>query len=343
MLRVSDLVEVRSAEEILATLDAAGALEQLPFMPEMLSFCGRRYRVSAIAHKTCDTVSNSGGRKLQGTVHLSGLRCDGSAHGGCQAACSIFWKEAWLRRVVPQEAAAALPALRSVGDLTESQLRAGVSHRAPGGEEVFQCQATQLVVFTQPLNWWDFSQYVRDVSSGNHGLLHVVRVLLLAGIKCLQRLPFGYKVSQALYNTVHRLMTGGRSPYVDGAVAHGVLTPQGTLDLQPGELVRVKPLDEIALTLNSENKNRGLSFDPEMARFCGHEYRVRGRITRIVDERTGQMLQMKNPCITLEGVACLGEYSRCRLLCPRAITPYWREIWLQRESPDKVASVGRDR
>jgi hypothetical protein len=30
------------------------------------------------------------------TVHLSDLRCDGSAHAGCQAGCLLFWKEAWL-------------------------------------------------------------------------------------------------------------------------------------------------------------------------------------------------------------------------------------------------------
>ena len=27
------------------------------------------------------------------------LRCDGKAYGGCQAACLIFWKEAWLKPV----------------------------------------------------------------------------------------------------------------------------------------------------------------------------------------------------------------------------------------------------
>ena len=34
-LRVGELVEVRSEDEILATLDVDGELEGLPFMPEM--------------------------------------------------------------------------------------------------------------------------------------------------------------------------------------------------------------------------------------------------------------------------------------------------------------------
>ena len=36
---------------------------------------------------------------MRDTVYLEDLRCDGSGHGGCQAGCRIYWKEAWLRRV----------------------------------------------------------------------------------------------------------------------------------------------------------------------------------------------------------------------------------------------------
>src|SRR5262245_37397665 len=98
-LRRGDSVEVRSAEEILATLDERGALDGMPFMPEMLAFCGKRFTVRSRADSTCDTVSASGMRKMERTVHLNMLRCDGAAHGGCQAGCLLFWKEAWLRRV----------------------------------------------------------------------------------------------------------------------------------------------------------------------------------------------------------------------------------------------------
>src|SRR5690606_21255463 len=68
--RAGDWVEVRSAAEILATLDLAGDLEHLPFMPEMLRFAGRRFRIESVAHKTCDTVNRTGGRRLTNTVHL---------------------------------------------------------------------------------------------------------------------------------------------------------------------------------------------------------------------------------------------------------------------------------
>src|SRR5713226_8952057 len=63
-LRVGEAVEVRSAEEILATLDEHGCLDSLPFMPEMLQFCNKRFTVYKRADKTCDTIGKTGGRRL---------------------------------------------------------------------------------------------------------------------------------------------------------------------------------------------------------------------------------------------------------------------------------------
>src|SRR5262245_34384174 len=95
-IHVGDWVEVRPKEEILATLDKSGRLDGLPFMPQMFKYCGQPFRVHKVAHKTCDTVGRTGGRRLPQGIHLD-LRCDGEAYGGCQAACLLFWKEAWLQ------------------------------------------------------------------------------------------------------------------------------------------------------------------------------------------------------------------------------------------------------
>ena len=43
--RTGDLVEVRSKNEILATLDENGCLDGMPFMPEMVPYCGRQFEV----------------------------------------------------------------------------------------------------------------------------------------------------------------------------------------------------------------------------------------------------------------------------------------------------------
>ena len=78
-LRAGDWVRVRSAEEILGTLDERGRLDALPFMPEMLKASGQRFQVAGVAHKTCDTATRSGGRRMRNAVFLEDMRCDGSS------------------------------------------------------------------------------------------------------------------------------------------------------------------------------------------------------------------------------------------------------------------------
>ena len=104
-------------------------------------------------------------------------------------------------------------------------------------------------------------------------------------------------------------------------------TPTSHLDLQPGEMVRIKSREQIEATLNEGRLNRGLGFEEEMSRYCGRTARVQARVTKCLDEKTGRMLTMNNPCIVLEGLVCAGVYHGS---CPRQFIPFWREIWLER-------------
>ena len=58
-LRRGDVVELRPPDAILATLDGDGALDGLPFMPEMLGYFGRSYSVAARVERACDTIETS--------------------------------------------------------------------------------------------------------------------------------------------------------------------------------------------------------------------------------------------------------------------------------------------
>ncbi len=68
----------------------------------------------------------------------------------------------------------------------------------------------------------------------------------------------------------------------------------------------------------------------EMSLYCGRTFRVRARLDKFIDERTGVMKTLKTPAVILEGVTCSGRHSENRWLCPRAIFPWWREVWLER-------------
>jgi len=71
-------------------------------------------------------------------------------------------------------------------------------------------------------------------------------------------------------------------------------------------------------------------WDAELVPYCGKTYRVLKRVTKIIDEKTAKMVEMKTPCIILDTVVCQARYSPCRMLCPKSMYPYWREIWLER-------------
>ena len=335
--RAGDLVEVRGKDEILALLDPRGCTNGMPFMPEMLQYCGRSFRVGAVAHKTCDMVGQPGtGRRLQTTVHLAGLRCDGLAHGGCQAECNLFWNDAWLKPAGAKDGVDAPPRASQPGKTgcTEAQLQAVTIQPSTGDGETlrYSCQATQMYEATQPLAWWDVRQYVFDVVTKNHSAGRVARVMFLAFLRrMLDDLPVAYRLRKGFLDWIHIRLTGRPSPAVQAYVPDGAKTPTGRLDLSPGDTVRIKPQAEIERTINKASRNRGLLFDcEEMAPYCGRVVKVRKRVTQIIEEHTGKMLHMKEPCIMLEGVVCKSEYAHCRLNCPRAIPSYWREIWLDK-------------
>jgi hypothetical protein len=339
-LSAGDWVEVRPREEILETLDARGQQDRMPFMPEMLPYCGRRFRVVSRAHKTCDTVGGTGGRRLEATVHLEGLRCDGRAHGSCDAGCLLFWKTSWLKRCDGPDGEARTirdgQRERKAPGASEAQLAAGALAETPepSGQPVYVCQATQLPAMTELLPWWDVRQYVEDYTSGNAGLWQMFRGFVYAGYVKLVNAGIGIgPFLKWLYDRVQSLWGGVPYPRRRGTIPLGKRTPTARLDLQPGELVRVKSYAEILDTLNANNRNRGMLFWDEEVPFCGGTYKVIKRVEQIVDERSGRIIPIKSPTVLLENVWCQARYSDRRLFCPRALYSMFREIWLERVEP----------
>jgi hypothetical protein len=306
-LKPGDLVEVRSAEEILCTLDADGTLDRLPFMPEMIDFCGRRFRVALRAVKTCYYGETSGMRKFprEDVVLLENVRCSGNDHDGCQKACLMFWKEAWLRRVdehvVPIVALTGNEALRA-------RLKTMVSPTK------YFCQSSEILRCTVELSKRErFSKALEEVRFENCGILEMLR-----------------RICVWTYWKARKAILG---PYAKG---HGKATPAESLNLQPGEPVEVKSLENIRETLDERAYNRGLFFTPSMSHLCGQTRRVERRIEKIIVDGTGDMRKLRNT-VYLEGEQC-----ECSCVafggCPRAEFSYWREIWLRRVAKDKAAA-----
>ena len=318
-LSPGDLVRVRSAAEIFDTLDAQGCYDNLPFMPEMVKYCGQTLRVFMRADKTCDGTTAL--RRMRDTVHLSDIRCDGSGHGGCQARCLTYWKEAWLERVEAADPSSEAPELTDgekvfLGDiLMPSTLR---KSSAEESERVYRCQATEIPRASTPLRGWMIDQYARDARNWN--LAKMARGMLIYFFNTYQNL------SRRLLPPRLRIHEGMHYPFVQGRLQKP--DPRDVeLDLQPGDLVRVKSKEEIIATLNAKNRNRGLSFDAEMLRYCGTTAQVKAKVNRLIDEEEGTMIKISRDCYILEGVVCKADFHR---FCTRSIYPYWRSVWLEK-------------
>ena len=310
-LRQGDAVEIRSPAEILATLDDEGRLAGVPFMPEMLRYLGRQFTVEARLERACDTITQSGARRMPDTVLLDDLRCDGAGHGGCQAGCRIYWKEAWLRPVTAGSAPAPVERDDAFARLEQVAVANAKGKAAETGAavDVYRCQATEFLRATERLGWWNVRSMAHQVTCGNVSLWRFVRVMTLL----------------AFTETGRRLGLTSSMPFKhpgDGA-PH---PPQS--ELKPGDLVQIRPKREIAETLDAKGKCRGLWFDREMLPYCGETRTVKRKVERFVNERTGVMVELKSDCYILDGVVCKSDVSEGRWLCPRAIYPWWREAWL---------------
>jgi hypothetical protein len=310
--RAGDEVVVRAPEDILATLDPNGALDGLPFMPEMVSHCNSRFRVSRRAEKTCVEGYWSQRRfPANDVVFLEELRCSGDQHDGCKRGCMAFWKEAWLRPASPGE-----PPVRA----DESELERLRSRlKVKSDPTHYHCQSTQLGKATEffppkykfrviPQMVW---VSLREIAVRNRSAKEVAGLMAhWVGLKFKE-----WRIGDRVL-----VMSGPNKR-----------TPTQSLDLQPGERVKIKSAPEIEKTLDHKSMNRGLRIATAMTVNCGREYVVRDRVDRMILETTGEMLEIENT-VSLKGLECLCYYQFGS--CPRGDLQFWREIWLERsEAP----------
>jgi hypothetical protein len=305
-------VRIRSAEEIFATLDEEGTLGGLPFMPEMVGLCGTTAVVERSAHKTCDT---QGMRRLRRTVHLKGVACDGSAHGGCQLRCRTFWRTEWLEPA--RRGGHAKPLDAGTRALAARALKSSRLHGRSPSHGTYSCQATELPLVTTSLPCWHPMQYVLDVLSGN--------VTVTTLLRALPAIVFnGYQDVARRILPPQLWLRRGR--YIPSVLGRRTKTPSDRIGLQPGNHVMIKSFPEITDTLDTTGANRGLMFDWEMISACGKAAVVERRVERLIDERTGRLKMLDQATVVLEGIACTGRFHR---FCSRGQDSLWREIWLR--------------
>ena len=179
------------------------------------------------------------------------------------------------------------------------------------------CQSTELSktveAFPGRRKLWSVRIPLREIRNGDRSVSEVLKLVVLWG-----------------WHSLWRAATG--EPWFRGPNKQ---TPNESLDLKPGDVVRVKSRAQIVETLNQKSRNRGLGFCHEMTRCCGEAAKVLYRVDRVIDERTGEMRELhdtvalqslRNNETLFDKCLCAHELGDC----PRGELMYWREIWLER-------------
>jgi len=305
-LLVGDAVQVKSWAEIRASLDERGCLEGLPFMPEMTSMCERRALVFRCMHRVFDYRKSRRMRHMDGAVLLVAAPCDGAHHGGCDAACAIIWKAAWLRRLPAEEGAAP----QSGPCVPRVDASAEVAAFARPGPP-YRCQLTQGHAASKPIRPLSPRLFLMPLVSGN-----VAPAAFVVG--WLTR----------LFNELQEWRGGVDFPNFDKMSPKQAAADETAFSA--GDVVVVRSASEIGATLDERSLYRGLYFEPDMSKHCGKRRRIQSEVEKIVDIVTGEMRVMKTPAYILQGVHFSGERQLFNSQCEPL---FWRAVWLRRD-PD---------
>ena len=103
-LQPGDMVEVKSKDEILDTLDERDYTRGLRFDREMLHYCGRRGRVLRRVERLIDEKTGKMLTIKSDCIIIDGFVCTGDYHRMCPRSIFPYWREAWLRLAEPESA-----------------------------------------------------------------------------------------------------------------------------------------------------------------------------------------------------------------------------------------------
>ncbi len=289
--RPGNRVRVRGPEEIRATLDGAGTVDGLPFLPEMAAYCEGIHRVKRSLNRVL--VEGFGVRGVDDVYILEDARCSGAHHGPCHRLCSLLWKKSWLEPVDADEDSAPVPR---------------PAHRWEGvpGSRADSCQgqADVLMKASYPLPVWQPRQYLRDLRTGN---MSVPALLKMAAV--MAYVEVYWRWLKKYWSLARRRRKVG---------------PSGPA-LQKGAWVEVLRRSQIRKTLGPDNRCQGLLFAEAMWRCCGKRFRVAQKVETMIVEETGAFQRVRDVYL-LENATCDGVPFRG---CPRQCYWFWKGAWLR--------------
>ena len=111
-----------------------------------------------------------------------------------------------------------------------------------------------------------------------------------------------------------------------GAHAH-----EAVWAMRSGDLVSLRPPEEILATLDQQGTVDGVPFMPEMLRYFGRAYSVDAQVNRACDTIGYTGVRYMGATVLLEDLRCDGTaHAGCGAQC----RIYWKEAWLRPAGKD---------
>ena len=211
-LKVGDLVEVRSREEISPERSTSGD-------GSMACHSCRRCSPSAASSsrftsertKPATRCSRfAGGSSIKRSISIRGVVMDPHT-ADARLVALFFWKNEWLKPVNGKSAdntpSDRVPPPSTISGLKEADVFARAQTTDPHtGGLLYSCQATQLPYATTDLACWDMRQYIEDYTSGNVSLWQIICGGVYSLYYALSRTGIGLgPAMQWFYDKFHRL------------------------------------------------------------------------------------------------------------------------------------------
>ncbi|MFZ7131985.1 MAG: hypothetical protein ACOWWR_06465, partial [Eubacteriales bacterium] len=93
---------------------------------------------------------------------------------------------------------------------------------------------------------------------------------------------------------------------------------------------KIKPLEIINQTLDSNKKLDGLLFTEQMKNYCGNQYQIQRMVDSFFNEHQMRTFRPRSPIYILKGLFCEGELKRVSMKCDRTCYLFWHQDWLEK-------------
>lgn len=119
----------------------------------------------------------------------------------------------------------------------------------------------------------------------------------------------------------------------------GYLAASSRTAFRAGDIVTVRPYEEILETLDQDGFCGGVLFMPNMRQYCSRRLNVLKPVRWIYDEKYREMLSCDD-IVVLSGATCDGKGMLNGEDCGRSCSLFWKTAWLRRASTPEEAVEG---